>query len=152
MTLILKIAWRNIQRHKGKTLITGVILFLGAFIMTFGNGVISGMEKGLRENIMNRFTGQLVVLSNKQEADNVIFTPMGKDVEVITGYEKIMKVLETQDYINKFLPVGRGMTRVLNENGDMGFTLALGVKFEDYQKMFVNNVKLIEGKFLTNED
>jgi len=152
MTLIFKIAWRNIQRHKGKTLITGAILFLGAFIMTFGNGVISGMEKGLRENIMNRFTGQVVVLSNKQEADNVIFTPLGKDVEVITGYEKIKKILEAQDYINKFLPIGRGLTRVLNENGDMGFTLALGVKFEEYQKMFLNNVKLVEGEYLTNDD
>jgi len=29
MNLIIKIAWRNILRHKGKSVIIGVILFLG---------------------------------------------------------------------------------------------------------------------------
>ena len=101
MGLIIKIAWRNIQRHRGKSFVVGIILFLGALVMTVGNGVVSSMEKGLRENIMNRFTGQIVIMSNKQEQDNVIFTPMGKDVEVITGYEKIRKVLSSQDYIDR---------------------------------------------------
>ncbi len=152
MDLTFTIALRNIQRHKGKTLVVGIILFLGALIMTIGNGVITGMENGLRENIMNRFTGQIVVLSNKQETDNVIFTPMGKDVEVITGYEKIKKVLVDQKYISAFLPVGRGLIRILNENGDMGFAYALGVNFQDYQKMFMNNVKLIEGSYLGKDE
>jgi len=46
MNLIIKIAWRNILRHKGKSVIIGVILFLGALIMTVGNGVISGWTLG----------------------------------------------------------------------------------------------------------
>jgi ABC-type lipoprotein release transport system permease subunit len=152
MDLIAKIAWRNIQRHRGKSLVIGIILFLGALIMTVGNGVISGMERGLRENIMNRFTGQIVVISSKQEQDIVIFSPMGKDVEVITGYEKIKKVLDSQDYIRSYLPAAKGLTLILNENGDMGYALALSVKFQDYQKMFMNNVQLVEGSFLTNDD
>ena len=56
----------------------GLILFMGALIMTLGNGVISGMERGLRENIMNRFTGQIVIVSKNQVDDNVILTPMGR--------------------------------------------------------------------------
>ena len=47
MGLILKIAWRNIWRHKGKSLVIGVILFIGAMLMSIGNGMISGMEKGM---------------------------------------------------------------------------------------------------------
>jgi hypothetical protein len=31
--------------------------------MTVGNGLISGMEKGLAENIVNSFTGDIVVIS-----------------------------------------------------------------------------------------
>jgi ABC-type lipoprotein release transport system permease subunit len=152
MELIIKIAWRNIQRHRGKSFVIGIILFLGALIMTIGNGVISGMDKGLRENIMNRFTGQIVVISDKQAQDNVIFTPMGKDVEVITGYEKIKKILESQDYIARFLPAAKGVTMIMNQEGDVGVGLVLGVKFEDYQKMFLNNVKLVEGTYLKNDD
>jgi ABC-type lipoprotein release transport system permease subunit len=152
MGLILKIAWRNIQRHRGKSFVIGIILFLGALIMTIGNGVISGMEKGLRENIMNRFTGQIVIISSIQDQDNVIFTPMGKDVEVITGYDKIKKVLEGCDYIDRFMPTAKGLTLILNENGDVGYSLVLGVKFEDYQKMFLHNVQLVEGAYLKNDD
>lgn len=152
MDLIFKIAWRNIQRHRGKSMVVGIILFLGATVMTIGNGVISAMEKGLKENIMNRFTGQIVVMSNKQEQDNVIFTPLGKDVEVITGYDKIRTVLASQRYVSAFLPVGKGLTLILNDNGDTGYGLVLGVQFEDYQKMFKHNVKLIEGKLLRNDE
>jgi putative ABC transport system permease protein len=152
MGLIIKIAWRNIQRHRGKSLVVGIIMFLGAMVMTIGNGVVSAMEKGLRENIMNRFTGQIVVMSAKQEQDNVIFTPLGKDVEVITGFDGIKKVLSSQDYIAKYLPVGKGLTLILNDNGDVGYALVLGVRFEDYQKMFKNNIQLVEGKLLKNDD
>jgi ABC-type lipoprotein release transport system permease subunit len=151
MDLVIKIAWRNIQRHRGKSLVIGIIIFLGALIMTIGNGVISGMEKGLRENVMNRFTGQIVIISNNQVTDNVIFTPMGKDVEVITGYDKIKKVLEGRDYIERFMPAAKGLVLLLNENGDVGYSLVLGVKFEDYQKMFLHNVNLVEGKLLKND-
>ena len=31
MNLIIKISWRNIMRHKGKSIVIGVILFLGHF-------------------------------------------------------------------------------------------------------------------------
>jgi ABC-type lipoprotein release transport system permease subunit len=152
MGLINKIAWRNIQRHRGKSLVIGIIIFLGALIMTFGNGVISGMEKGLRENIMNRFTGQIVVLSSRQEDDIVIFSPMGKDVAVMTGYDKIKKVIDAQDYIERYLPAAKGLVLILDEKGDVGYSLVLGVKFEDYQKMFLHNVQIVEGKLLKNED
>jgi ABC-type lipoprotein release transport system permease subunit len=152
MALIARISWRNIQRHKGKSLVIGVILFLGALIMTIGNGVVSGMERGLREGIINRFTGQIVIISGKQEEDNVIFTPLGKDVQVITDYGKIRHILETSTYIHKFLPVGKGMTLIVNENGDVSYALVLGVNFEEYQKMFMDNVKLVEGAFLKKND
>ncbi len=152
MDLIIKIAWRNIQRHRGKSFVIGIIIFLGALIMTVGNSVIAGMEKGLRENIMNRFTGQIVVISDRQEQDNVVFTPMGKDIELIADYDKIKNVLSKADYVDRFLPVAKGLTLILNENGDMGFSLVLGVNFEDYQKMFMNNVKLVEGEPLKKDD
>ena len=71
---------------------------------------------------------------------------------MIPDYSSVKKVLEGCDYISRFMPAARGLTLVLNENGDVGYSLALGVKFEDYQKMFLNNVKLIEGSFLKNDD
>jgi ABC-type lipoprotein release transport system permease subunit len=150
MKLIFTIAWRNIRRHRGKSLVIGIILFLGAYIMTVGNGVLSGMDKGLRRNIMDRFTGHVVLVAKNQQSDNVLFIPMGRDLLVMNSYKDIKKVLESQDYISAFIPAARGFTLILNEDGDMGFALALGVNFEDYQKFFKKNVLLVEGRFMKN--
>ena len=74
MRLSLKIAWRNLFRHKGKSMIIGAILMLGAFLMTVGSGVISGMDRGLSENIVNLF--DKLLNSNREEiikkAENLI--------------------------------------------------------------------------------
>ena len=152
MGLILKIAWRNIQRHKGKTFVIGSILFLGALIMTFGNGVISGMEKGLEEHIIDGFTGDIVIIADKQESDNVLFTMMGKAIEPINNFVEIDEILNKEEYIEQYLPAGRNMAMILNEQGGApGFAFLLGVDFNRYQKMFPDNIELVEG-YLLNEN
>ncbi len=150
MELIIKIAWRNIIKHKGKSAIIGMILFLGAFLMTIGNGVISGMDNGLKENILNRFTGHLVIVAKNQQENNVLFTMMGRSVEIIGDYQKVKSVLKQQNYINKFLPAAREFAMVLNEEGEPWMNLVFGVNFEDYQNMFNNNIVNIEGGLLKN--
>ncbi len=147
MNLIIKIAWRNILRHKGKSLIIGVILFLGALIMTIGNGVISGMDKGLQENIINCFTGDAVIISGKQQSDNVFLDMMGKAVEPLYSAVDIRKVLAKQDFVKDVLPVGKNMALVLHEDGGtMGNAFLMGVDFEKYRKVFPGNIRPIEGR------
>jgi len=147
MNLIIKIAWRNIFRHKGKSLIVGIILFLGALIMTVGNGVISGMDKGLRNNIINCFTGDMVIISDKQQSDNVFFEMMGKPVEPIHNVVAIKKVLDNQPYVSRYLPVGKNAAMVLNEDGGTpGTALLIGVDFDKYHAAFPDNVNVLEGR------
>jgi putative ABC transport system permease protein len=149
MNLIIKIAWRNIMRHKGKSLIIGAILFAGALIMTVGNGVISGMDAGLEKTIVHSFTGDIVLVSDKQESDNVFFEFMGKAVAPIYNYVDIRKVLESQPFVERSLPAGKNMAMVLNEEGGMpGNAFLLGVDFEKYRTMFPGSIKMVEGRML----
>jgi putative ABC transport system permease protein len=149
MGLITKIAWRNIQRHKGKSLVIGSILFLGAFVMTIGNGVISGMDRGLQRNIVEGFTGDVVIVSDKQESDNVFLEMMGKAIEPINNYTAIKPVLQKLDYVDRFLPAGKNAVMFLSEQAsNPSFTLPIGVDFEQYQKVFPNCLKPIEGRLL----
>jgi ABC-type lipoprotein release transport system permease subunit len=150
MNLIIKIAWRNIMRHRGKSLVIGSILFFGALVMTMGNGVISGMDEGLRETVVNSFTGDIVLVSEKQESDNVFLEFMGKATAPINNYPEIKKVLEGQPYIKRSLPAGRNVAMVLNdqENGMPGNAYLIGVDFEKYQAMFPGNIKVVEGRVL----
>lgn len=149
MKLAFKIAWRNIWRHKGKSIVIGLIIFVGALLMTVGNGMISGMEQGLAENIVNLFTGDVVVISDDQQKDNVLFDMMsGKPLEVINDYDSLEQVLETEEIVEQFLPATAGMVFVFNSGAEMGNILLLGVEIERYQQMFADNFKVTLGRNL----
>ena len=60
--LVFKIAWRNILRHKGKSLVIGIILFMGASLMVLGNATSNGMKRGIEENIVKSFTGHVLLV------------------------------------------------------------------------------------------
>ncbi len=148
MALIFKIAWRNLLRHKGKSIIIGVILFLAAFIMTLGSGIISGMDRGLELNIVNGFLGDIVIISKKEKSDNILFKMYGESIETITKYKDAKKILQSQEYIKDFIPVGKNMAMVLNEDeGDPGFAMTLGVDFEAYRKFFPDSFTMVEGSY-----
>jgi ABC-type lipoprotein release transport system permease subunit len=121
--------------------------------MTLGNGVIAGMEHGLQKNIVNGFTGDIVIISEKQETDNVLFTVMGKAIEPIHNFPDIKKMLSQKEYVAKFLPAGRDMAMILNEEGGApGFAFLLGVDFGKYEEMFPHNMKPVEGRLLKDNE
>lgn len=150
MPLFLTIAWRNLFRHKGKSLVIGIILFLGSLLMTVGNGIISGMDHGIERNIVNGFLGDLVVVSDKQKSDNVLLEMMGAMIEPISNYAQIKPVLAQQPYVDRFLPVGKNMGMALTDDDSTqpGYIYMLGVDFAAYQKMFPDNMRVLEGRLL----
>lgn len=148
MNLIIKISWRNIMRHKGKSIVIGVILFLGALLMTVGNGVISGMDRGMQKNIVEGFTGDALIISEKQESDDVLMEMMGKAVAPIENFKQIDSALAKLPYIKKRLPVGKNFAMALNSDGAIADgVFVLGVDFRQYRDFFGDNLKLIEGNF-----
>lgn len=153
MQLIFKIAWRNILRHKGKSIIIGTILFIGSLMMTVGNGVISGMDAGLEKNIVNGFLGDIVIISDKEKTDNVLFKIMGESVESFSNFKEIRKALEGETYIKDMMPVGKNVATVLNEEeGDPGFSMVLGVDYARYRKFFPDNFSILEGKSFKDDE
>lgn len=145
-----KIAWRNIWRHKGKSFVIGIILFLGALLMTVGNGMIDGAKQGLEKNMINSLTGHLMVLSEAEKKDDVLFTQ--KTVEVIPNYQEMKPVLQQQDFIEGFLPVTRGNALVLTESVEPGYLFLLGVNFKDFQELFPDTLDVLEGDVLKPGD
>lgn len=137
------------MRHRGKSLIIGAILFLGAFLMTVGNGVTSGMDAGLQKNIVEGFCGDAVLVSEKQESDNVFLDAMGHAVQKISNYKAIDSALTGFPSIKKWLPIGKNFAMVLgNSNGGPADgVFIIGVNYRKYREFFGDNLKLIEGTF-----
>jgi ABC-type lipoprotein release transport system permease subunit len=145
--LIVKIAWRNLFRHRGHSLVIGAILFLGALLMTVGNGVVSGMDRGLEETVVHGFTGDLVLVPDAQESDNVFLEMMGRAVEPLHDFTAVEKVLANHPRVERFLPVGKNMAMVINEDGGMStYHYLMGVDFARYRDMFPGTLDLKEGR------
>lgn len=144
--LLWKIAWRNLWRHRGKSIVIGVILFVGALLMTVGNGLIEGAKQGLEKNMIEGFTGHLVVVAANEKRQDVLFT--NKTVEVIPDYQAVKALLQQQDFIASFLPVTRGNAMVLTETNEPGMMFVLGVNFAEFQKTFPETVIGLEGQML----
>jgi ABC-type lipoprotein release transport system permease subunit len=149
--LTLKIAWRSLLRHRAKSIIIGTILFLAAFIMTLGNATAIGMRRGVEENMVRSFTGHIILVSDEETKDNVLFTPMAKPLKLLKDYEKIRTVLAKQEFIKDFLPMTRGGVAILGGQ-QMSFMLTFGCNFDDFQRVFGSPVTPVEGDLLRGTD
>ena len=147
--LTLKIAWRSLLRHKTKSFVIGVILFLGAFIMTLGDATAIGMRRGVEENIVKSFTGNVILVSNEETKDNVLFTPMMKPLKILKDYDKLHFVLLRLSYVKDFIPMTRGGLSILGGQ-EMSFMGTFGCNFDDFQRVFGNPIKPVEGHLLHN--
>lgn len=146
MKLLLTLSARNLFRHRGRSLVVGLILFLGALVMTVGNGVLSGMDRGLSKNITDGFLGHVVVMSDKQEDDNILFLVMGKSIAPLSDAAGVEAVLAKEKGLFGYVPVGKNAAMALNEDGgNPSYAYLLGVDWERYRRVFPNNLKEIEG-------
>jgi ABC-type antimicrobial peptide transport system permease subunit len=97
-------------------------------------------------------TGNIILASNEESRDDVLFTMMGKPIKLLKDYDKIREALKQESYIQDFLPMMRGGV-VLAETTAMSSSLMVfAVNFEDYQRVFQNNIIPTEGKLLTSGD
>lgn len=115
-----------------------------------GNGVINGMNKGLYLNLAASFLGDIALLSTNQEAEDLFFDNLN-NLEIISSYTNIKDFLEKRDDIAAFMPMAIGASTVLEEDHP-AWCYLIGVKFEDYQKIFSSNIIITEGEELKRGD
>ncbi len=155
--LILKMAWRNVWRHKGKSVIIGMILFLGAWLMMVGNALNTGAKQSLQENLVKSLTGELILMNGQEDAESLFFMGEVPFLKLLPEYPKLKELIEAHAVVERALPMAGGNVMLLNadpgraalEGEGSGMTV-YGVEFEDYQTIFNNNVVAIEGSLLQN--
>ncbi len=151
MNLILKVALRNLLRHKGKTFVIGLILFIGAFMMIIGNATIAGIRVGTEQNFVQHFMGDISIVSTNQEIGDII-SGIPKPMKTISGYTNLREILNSRDDVERFVPLTKGMLFMLNENGDPMWLFVLGVDMQKYLAMFETNIVAIEGGLLKENE
>src|SRR5690554_7592488 len=104
--------------------------------MTVGNGIISGMEKGLNDNIPDLFTGDIVLISDEQQKNQVLFEMMGTPIKVIKNYQQLEKILQKEEMIEDFLPVAAGTVLLFNPGSELYNIMLIGIDIEKYLSFF----------------
>ncbi|MBI4979728.1 MAG: FtsX-like permease family protein [Spirochaetes bacterium] len=152
MELLLKIAWRNLWRHKGKSIVIGIIIFVGALIMSAGFSMVAGLEKGIEKNIVESFFGHIVVFSTNRSGDDMFGNMSDFNIYALKDAQKAQTVIRSQKDIDAVIPIGIGMGMVISESSDMnmsGFCGLIGIDVAEYQRVFNTNIVVIEGRMIT---
>ena len=85
MRLYLRLAWRNISRHRRRTVIVVVAMSMGLSLMMLYDGVIAGFEEGIYGNAIRVLGGNVQVhaIGYQEKADKDPLLPLPDDQAIV---------------------------------------------------------------------
>lgn len=85
MMLYLRLAWRNIWRHRRRTLIVFLSIGLGMALMMFYDGFVAGFEQAIYANAVKVLGGNIQIHAEgyKQEMDAMPLLPVPEDARLV---------------------------------------------------------------------
>jgi putative ABC transport system permease protein len=156
VSVLLRIAVRNLLEHKGKTLIIGVIIAVAVIVIVVGNAMMDTARRGIERAFIDNYTGDIMI-SGIAEGDISLFGVQSvggiEETPVIPEYRRIWEFLETVPEITSMTPQIStfGLLRVENDRiegiENTVFTVLFGIDPSSYRRMF-DNMKLIDGSYL----
>lgn len=151
MSVIAKIAVRNILRHRAKTLIIGILITIGITVLIVGNSLMETASRGIERTYIESYTGHIVItgrhdgglsLMGLETADSLDAT-----VPTIPSFDEVWEYVTSLPYVKAVNPQATAMALV-----DLGekryFTQAFGIDPALYTQMFPDNIEILSGRML----
>ncbi|MBT3273327.1 MAG: ABC transporter permease [Spirochaetales bacterium] len=152
MGILLKIVYRNLKEHKVKTLIIGLIIAFGMYILVAGNSIIDTVTAGIGKNFIEYNTGHIAVFPASLENPSLVGggPEMMDDavVPIIRDFDSVLDHLLSSNRIKSVSPQISGMATIQFGGEGSGFTQLLGVNPERYREFFPDSIQLLSGRFL----
>lgn len=156
MSILFRIAVRNLLEHRGKSLIIGILVALGVVVLVVGNSMMDTARRGIQRAFIDNYTADIMI-SGTAEAPISLFgvqTVGGIDpTPVLPDYEQIAAFLDTQEEITQWTTqiTGFGLLRPEDERIEGIENSAPSVLFAtnptSYQQTF-ENIEIIAGRYL----
>ncbi|HRE26291.1 MAG TPA: FtsX-like permease family protein [Anaerolineales bacterium] len=146
MSLYLRQAWRNIWRHKRRTLIVVFAIGSSMSLMMMYDGLVGGFENAIYGNAIRVLGGNIQVHAegyDAQAASNPIL-PLPDDVAIVNAAQSQPHVLAAARRINT-----GGM--VTNREGAFAVSI-VGIEPEKEAAVNLIAQNVVAGRFLTSED
>ena len=146
MNLYLRLAWRNIWRHRRRTIIVVVAMGLGLAMMMWYDGLMDGFTQAIYGNAIKVLGGNIRVhaAGYSDKADTLPLLPVPNDQTIIQAVKSIPNVVAASRRIN---------TGGLATNTEGAFSVTItGIEPEQEAQInpIAQNVKA--GRYLTSND
>ena len=108
MSVVWRIAVRNLQEHRAKSLIVGTIILIGTFVLVVGNSLMDSAAAGIRRSFIDNFTGHLV-LAGVADAPVSLFGVRSTDflnnrTPRLDGYEELLQAVADHPDVTAWSP------------------------------------------------
>ena len=155
--VIYKIAFRNLLEHKVKTLIVGVLIALGTFVLVAGNSFLDSLTAGLRRSYIENYTGDIIIRT--QGGAGSLFSigggsggpgpslpgGQGAAITVLPDFANLRSSIDQRPEVEVSLPMISGAASLGNGEMTLGFSLLWGVDYRNYVRMFPSNLEMLKG-------
>jgi ABC-type lipoprotein release transport system permease subunit len=154
MPILLRIALRNLSEHKAKTLIIGILIAFGIFVLTIGNSLLVTAAQGVEKAYIQSFTGHVMVRAiSDSPVDIGGAGGFSGDIagQTIPDYENVYAMLETYPEVAALNPQITYFGRIdYSDEEKQRFAIApvFGIDPDAYFEMFPGNLTILDGRFL----
>lgn len=146
MNLFLRLAWRNIWRHRRRTLIVVLAIGLGMLLMMFYDGFVAGFEQAIYSNAVKVLGGNIQVhaAGYSDKAEQKPLLPLANDQAIVQAALAQPKVLSASRRIN---------TSGMATSREGAFSVNIvGIEPEAEQPVNLVAQNVAAGRFLTAAD
>ncbi len=126
LSLIIKVAFRNLWLYRLKTFVIAGLLCMGSLIGVVGLSLLHDVEKSMQDSIISSVAGHLQVYSGKAKDDLAIFggSFMGRaDIGTLPNFVPYREVAMRNPNVADFIPMGND-TALLGRGNELDETLA----------------------------
>lgn len=146
MALYLKLAWRNIWRHRRRTLIIAIAMGLSLGFMMFYDGLVAGFNDAIAGNAVRVLGGNIQIHAQgyREKVDSNPLLPLTDDLSVVNA------ALSQPDVI---AATRRIQTGGLISNREGAFPLSIiGIEPEAEAPISLIAENIVDGRFLQSTD
>ncbi|HHU51237.1 MAG TPA: ABC transporter permease [Firmicutes bacterium] len=139
-----RLAFKNLARHKNRTLITSIIIAFAIFFYILMDSLVGGMTEMSYSTLINYEIGHLQVADRQYWAEEEKL----KLENLFTVDEQMMKSIQSiPGYIGSSPELA--FSARLNNGSDELPVIGKGVRLEDFQTVFALADQFVEGSFFT---
>jgi len=146
LRLYLRLAWRNIWRHRRRTIIVALAIGLGMALMMFYDGMVAGFEQAIYGNAIQVLGGNIQVhaAGYNDQAQQTPLLPLPDDEAIVKAALAQPQVVAASRRIN---------TGGMASNREGAFAVGIvGVEPEQEQPVSMIAQRVVDGRWLNAAD